>query len=171
MPTSHPAKPRLRRNTRSNLGPEGVAPPRVRPSTAALVLLACGANALVTTVHHVRGALHYGTPGRYHAVVIAAVVYAIAAAAYAASRSGGDRGTFQHFAWWVFWVTSFLGFVVAFGLVEGLFTHVIAPIVGGYSPDEPFDLLFQVTGVLHVVPAAVTAVLLIRLLRQRRDAG
>ncbi|HSK91386.1 MAG TPA: hypothetical protein VK875_08740 [Euzebyales bacterium] len=147
------------------------AAPRARRSKEALVLLSCGANALITTVHHVRGALLYGTPNRYHAVLLAAAMLAATITAYGVSRTSSRTGRVSRIAWWVFWAGSLIGFVVLFGLFEGLVTHVIAPIAQGYSPDEPFDLPFEVTGVLHVVPAVVTAVLLARLFRQRRDAA
>ncbi|WP_344213041.1 hypothetical protein [Nonomuraea bangladeshensis] len=128
------------------------------------VLAWCSANALITTVHHVYGAVIYGTPGRYHAVLAAALLLALDVAAYAWAR--------RPVAWWIHWSVSLVGFVLSFGLFEGLYTHVLSPLLqGGYmTPGQPFDLLFQATGVLHVLPAAVTALLLVRLLRERGQA-
>lgn len=145
------------------------APKRVR-STEAGVLLACAAQVVTTTVHHVYGAVHFGTPGRYAAVIIALALFAVTALALAVS--GRASGPLRTVSWWIFWTGALVGFVLLFGTIEGLVTHVIAPIVeGGYPAAEPFDLVFQGTGVLHVVPAAATAALLTRLLRARRQAS
>lgn len=129
-------------------------------ASARPVVLWCGVNVLVTTVHHVYGAIHFDTPDRYGAVVIAAAALALAVTALAISRTGSRmRGA----ARWTFRLVSALAFVVMFGLVEGLATHVIVPIADqGYPADEPFDLIFQATGILHVVPAAFTAYYLLR---------
>ncbi|MET8992495.1 hypothetical protein ABZW49_44215 [Nonomuraea wenchangensis] len=136
------------------------------------VLAWCSANALITTVHHVYGAVIYGTPGRYHAVLAAALLLALDVAAYAWARRPAGDDAVARVAWWIHWSVSLVGFVLSFGLFEGLYTHVLSPLLqGGYvTPGQPFDLFFQATGVLHVLPAAVTALLLVRLLRERGQA-
>jgi hypothetical protein len=130
------------------------------------VIAACALQAINTTIHHIRGALLFDTPGRYVSIVIALCMLALPTLALAVSRRTSAGA--QKAAWWTFWTASFIGFVTVFGLSEGLVTHVINPLVEqGYPADEPFDLLFQATGVLHVVPAGVAAVLLAHLARAR----
>ncbi|NYI77588.1 hypothetical protein [Nocardioides panzhihuensis] len=132
------------------------------------VIAACALQAINTTIHHIRGALLFDTPGRYLSIVIVLCMLALPTLALAVSRR--TSAGVQKAAWWTFWTASFIGFVIVFGLSEGLVTHVINPLVEqGYPADEPFDLLFQATGVLHVVPAVVAAALLTHLARARRS--
>ncbi|MFD7323169.1 hypothetical protein ACFV9D_19070 [Streptomyces sp. NPDC059875] len=141
---------------------------RTNAATEKWVFASCAAQVVITTVHHVRGALVFDTPGRYHSILIALILLAVPATAYALGRA--TTGTRQDVAWWTFWATTLVGFAVVFGAVEGVTTHVITPVLRrGYPSDEPFDLVFEATGILHILPAVITATLLIRLARSRRS--
>lgn len=123
------------------------------------ILLAASVNTIITTIHHLHGAGIYDTPERYTSVWIATAALTSAGVfAVLGERPGRAarvcRGAFV--------TTVLLFFVVLFGIAEGFATHVVGPALqGGYGPSEPFDLLFQVTGVLQVIPAAAAAALLL----------
>lgn len=145
-----------------------IAPRTAAPSaaerfgrSAPWILWVSALAALLTTIHHLHGARVYDTPGRYAAVWLAAGGIAIQAALVGIARSRDDR--LAGYARIGFTAASLLFFVVLFGVVEGGFTHVVTPLLsGGYGPDEPFDALFEVTGILQVVPAAAIAALVLR---------
>lgn len=124
------------------------------------ILLSASTNVLVTTVHHLHGARIYDTPERYHSVWIASAALLLAGVlAPLGDRTGRAAGLARR----AFVATILVIFVGLFGVAEGFATHVVHPLLqGGYGDEEPFDALFQVTGVLHVLPAVVAAVLLVR---------
>ncbi|MFJ6687094.1 hypothetical protein [Streptomyces werraensis] len=147
-----------------------VSVPSNRPTMASArwVFASCATQVAITTVHHVRGAAIFDTPGRYHSILVALILLVVSSIAYFLARAA--TGTRSIIAWWVFWTITLLGFVVVFGVVEGFTTHVIIPILRqGYPSDEPFDFVFEATGILHVAPAVIAAVLLLRLARVRRS--
>ncbi len=156
------------------------------PSSTSLLKRAFAAGAavlIVTIVHHVYGAIHYGTPERYHAVVIAVVTLAVMLAGWGSHQrwEGRPAGTV---GWWVLWVTIAAVPVFLFGVVEGLYNHLVKVALWSmglpeetmrrFYPDSTYELpnnvLFEVTGVLHVIPAAAAALYLTRLIRFRRSA-
>ncbi|GII78060.1 hypothetical protein Sru01_30420 [Sphaerisporangium rufum] len=151
------------------MGIDGTTP-ATREVAGPRVLVWCAVNALNTTVHHLYGAEIYHTPGRHHAVILAGALLAVITVGLELARFG-DGGVARA-GRWVYHLGALGGFVLAFGAFEGLYTHVIRPLLdGGYPPGEPFDPLFQATGVLHIVPAAVLAVILARLLRKHGKAA
>lgn len=129
----------------------------------------------LTSVHHAYGAIRYGTPWRYHAVVLAAVTLAVLLAAYrlGQSRSSGRAG---RLASWAFLAVSWMVPVLFIGGYEGLYNHVTknALYFGGLSStwmtklfppptyEMPNDPFFEISGVLQVVPAALAAYHLVR---------
>jgi hypothetical protein len=127
--------------------------------TGPWILLAASANTIITTIHHLHGARIYSTPERYTSVWIASAALLLAGA-FAVLGAGTSRAA--HFCRRAFVVTVVLFFVLVFGVAEGLSTHVVYPALqGGYGAEEPFDALFQVTGVLQVIPAVVVTALLL----------
>jgi hypothetical protein len=139
-------------------------------SQARKAVLAAAAVAVVTTVHHVYGAILYGTPERYHAVFIAAAAFALIVAGEAATVARADR---RPGAWGrrVSIGVNAVVMVLLFGVIEGGYNHVlkVALHLGGASEqvmawlyraalyETPNDLIFEATGILHVVPAAFAA--------------
>lgn len=130
-----------------------------RPAYAVLVL---------TSVHHVYGALLYQTPWRYHAVFVSLVAAALMAAGLALARTRPTAFA-GRLGWWLFVVTTVaipLGMIGAF---EGAYNHVFKNLAyfGGASPatlarlfppptyELPNDLWFELTGILQVAPAAL----------------
>jgi hypothetical protein len=155
------------------------APTPATPRTTPAFLWALGV-LIVTTVHHIYGAELYGTPERYHAVVIAAGALLLMAAGLGIRQRWRGRRA-ESWGWWLFWASSATIPVLLFGLVEGFYNHTLKVLlwavgVSGPSlrrlyPDPTFelpnDLLFELTGVLHVVPAAFAAYHLVQLVRVR----
>lgn len=113
---------------------------------------------LNTVVHHLHGARIYDTPARYHAMWLALGGIALQVVALAIEQHADPR--VARIARMAFYNLTALFFVVLFGVVEGLMTHVVLPIVHrGYGTEEPFELLFQTTGILHVATAVPAALL------------
>jgi hypothetical protein len=144
--------------------------------------LLAGTTVLVlTTVHHVHGAVLYQTPERYHAVFIAVGAFVLLLGALVSSRRSGASAA-GHVAWWTFWGISAAVPVLLFGMVEGLYNHVVkVALYFGGAPastmetlfpssiyEMPDDAVFEVTGVLQFPAGLVTAYFLFVLLRRRR---
>lgn len=135
-----------------------------------LALLGGTAVLLLTSVHHVYGAWRYDTPERYHAVVIAGVALTLMLVLHAVSTRVGSSFAARA-TWWAGWSVNAVVAVLLFGVVEGLYNHVlkVALYFGGMSEERlrwlyrdplyelPNDLIFEMTGVLQVVPAAFAA--------------
>jgi hypothetical protein len=134
----------------------------------------------LTSIHHIYGAIRYDTPERYYAAVIAAVGVITSLGALSVSRARPTSGIGRA-AWWAFLGVNATVFVLAFGGFEGLYNHALkdALYFGGVplaqmrvlfpapAYEMPNDWFFEVTGVLQIVPAAVTAYYLGRLIRRR----
>jgi hypothetical protein len=138
-----------------------------RPAFAVLIL---------TSLHHAYGAVLYGTPWRWHAVHVSVVTALVLLGALTVlCRPGGRTAT--RIATWVFLLTTVAIPVVGFGLFEGVYNHVLKDLLyfGGapavwltrlFPPptyEMPNDFLFEVSGILQVVPATVAAARLLRL--------
>jgi hypothetical protein len=139
----------------------------------------------LTSIHHVYGAIRYDTPERYYAAVIAAVAVIMSLGALRISRAR-PTSAIGRAAWWAFLGVNATVFVLLFGAFEGLYNHALKDaLYFGGAPlaqmrvlfpapayEMPNDWFFEVTGVLQMVPAAVTAYYLDRLIRRRlRNAG
>jgi putative ABC transport system permease protein len=159
------------------------APPRSPETTRAAkaLVVAAAAETAITIGHFVYGAHVYHDPGRLH-VVEPALAFLVAAAAVTAL-----------FVWRPGRLTlAFVGLAVGgpylalFGLFHGAYSHVLKDVLflaGApddtlerlfMSPDyvRPNDVLFEASGVLGLVAAAVVACWLLRLFRGwQRPAG
>ena len=136
---------------------------------------------LLTTVHHVYGAVVYDTPWRHHAAIVAGLATGLIAGALSLSRkrSGGRIAAIGR---WAFISITLAVPILSFGVFEGAYNHCAkdALYFGGASTDlmrrlfppptyeMPNDVFFEVTGVMQVVPAAFTAFGLFRFVRERR---
>jgi hypothetical protein len=148
-----------------------------------LALLGGAAVLLLTSVHHVYGALRYDTPERYHAVVIAGVALALMLGLHTVSTRSGSN-LVGPMAWWAGWSVNAIVAVLLFGLVEGFYNHMVKVVLyfGGLSEERlrwlyrdplyelPNDLIFELTGVLQVVPAALAAYFLVQVVMERKRA-
>src|SRR6185369_2309496 len=133
-------------------------------------LLAGASSFVLTSVHHVYGALRYHTPWRYHAVALGALALL---AMYVALWLSRRRSTTiaARVAWWTFWIVEALVFVVGLGLFEGAYNHVLKLVLylAPLSPasfqalfpsptyEVPNDAFFELSGVAQVFPAAFAA--------------
>jgi hypothetical protein len=136
---------------------------------------------LITSIHHAYGAYVYDTPWRYHAVFVAGVTAPLIVGALAVLRSR-PSGLLRTLAYGVFVLGSLGVSVLMFGLFEGLYNHVVKNVLyfGGASTglmlrlfpppsyELPNDVFFEITGILQVVPAALAAWYLYRMVTRRR---
>jgi hypothetical protein len=136
---------------------------------------------LLTSIHHVYGGYVYATPWRYHAVPVSVVtaVVILGALALWRRRPSALAGRIARI---VFLLTTLAIPVISFGLFEGLYNHVVknllyfagapAAVLARLFPpptyEMPNDVFFEITGVLQVVPAALAAWSLYRILRPRQ---
>jgi hypothetical protein len=135
---------------------------------------------VLTMVHHGYGAFAFGTPWRLHvAIVVVPVAAAIASARYVHRHN--PRGRTGALAFWTMIALTVVVPVAFFGGFEGVYNHVLknAFYLANASPrvlnalfpaptyEPPSDAFFEITGVLHVVPAGLAAVSLWRLFRTR----
>lgn len=150
--------------------PASAANPHLRAGAAALGVL------ILTSVHHVYGAVIYDTPWRLHIVHIAIPVAAVIVAALWLGAARGNTTT-GRVATWV-GIAVILVFPVAMiGFMEGGYNHVLKNAVfftGGeeamrtlfpqwlYEPgsvETPNDFVFEATGVAQFPLSVWTAVL------------
>ena len=136
---------------------------------------------LLTSIHHVYGGYVYATPWRYHAVPISIVTAVVMLGALALWRRRPSRLA-GGIARIVFLLTTLAIPVISFGLFEGFYNHVVknllyfagapaavlAPLFPPPTYEMPNDVFFEITGVLQVVPAALAAWSLYRILRPRQ---
>src|SRR5215213_5479830 len=142
--------------------------------------LAGAAVLVLTSVHHAYGAVRYGTPWRYHAVLVGAAALAVMLGALAVSRARPASAAGRA-AWWTFVGVNAAVCVLLFGGFEGLYNHVakVALYLSGLPADRmrvlfpppmyemPNDAFFELTGILQVVPAGAAAYYLAVLAIQR----
>ena len=137
---------------------------------------------LLTSVHHAYGAYVYSTPWRYHVVPVAGATALVLLGARAELRAhpSGPRG---RIARWLFGLTALAVPVLLIGAFEGLYNHVVKDVLyfAGLPAERmarlfpppkyemPDDALFEITGVLQVVPAALAARHLYRMVAERSD--
>jgi hypothetical protein len=135
---------------------------------------------LLTSVHHAYGAYVYDTPWRYHVVLISVPVglVILGSLALLRVRPSGLLGALTR---GVFVLTVLAMPVLGIGVYEGLYNHVVknAFYFGGASPavmarlfppptyEMPNDAFFEITGMLQVVPAALAAWHVCRMLSAR----
>jgi len=152
------------------------ANPYLRAGAAALLVL------LMTSIHHVYGAVAYDTPFRLHIVFISVpVAIAIAAALYVGATRSDRAG---RIATWIGIAVIFAFAVAAIGFFEGGYNHVLKNIgfLGGgeeavrklmptwlYDPSAveiPNDFFFEATGIAQFPLSVWTAVQTWRLARR-----
>lgn len=141
------------------------------PDDTRTIHLGTLATLALTSAHHVYGAIVYETPWRHHAVVVAVIAGAISWLTWR-SRSPGARA--------VFFGTAALT-CVAFGAFEGFYNHVLKNaaylaelpwewfdrLFPPPTYERPNDVVFELSGVLQVLPAAIVGAALVRTARSR----
>jgi putative ABC transport system permease protein len=172
-------------DAKTDHGPLGHAAPRsASPETvraAKALVLAAAAETTITIGHFVYGAHIYNDPARLH-IVEPAIWFFVAAAAVTALfvwRPG-------RLALALLTLVVLVPYLAVFGLFHGAYSHVLKDILflaGApddtlewlfMSPDyvRPNDFVFEASGMLGLVAAAVVAYWLVRLFRTwRRPAG
>jgi len=156
-----------------------------RNGTERRALLAGATAFVLTSVHHVYGAVRYQTPWRYHAVALGALALLAMYGGLLLSRRHSTT-PLARVAWWTFWIADALVFVLGLGIFEGAYNHVLklALYFAQLSPasfqalfpsptyELPNDAFFELSGAAQVIPAAFAArqLLLLALTRRRSRA-
>lgn len=148
----------------------------LRAGAGALLVL------LMTSIHHVYGAVIYDTPFRLHIVFISVPVAMVIAATLYVGATRSDRT--GRIATWIGIAIVFIFAVAAIGVFEGGYNHVLKNLgfLGGgeqavqalmpswlYDPsavEVPNDFFFEATGIAQFPLAIWTAVQTWRLARQ-----
>jgi hypothetical protein len=140
------------------------------------------ASMVMTTVHHVYGAVIYHTPWRDHAAIVAVVTVLVSAAAFRIHRSPATSKRAGKIAFWSFVVVILLTAVLAIGLFEGGYNHTLKNILYFTTGDAalmqrlfppptyemPNDAFFEITGVLQFPLGLVTGWELIKTIKSVR---
>jgi hypothetical protein len=153
-----------------------------RGLVASAARLARGAYAVLalTTLHHVYGAWRYQTPFRLHVVAVAVVVAALVVVTHRLFLRKRCRFSLVAFA-----AATLLFPVLGIGVFEGAYNHVAKNVLYFAGTDGrvlltlfppptyelPNDVFFELTGMLQVLPAAMTAQAFAVLLKRWRNAG
>ncbi len=151
---------------------------------ARALLVAAFATLGLFAAHHVYGAVRYATPWRHHAAVVAFWVGLALLTAFLVHRRRRDA-PLGRLAGWALLVVAVAFPVLVVGLFEGLYNHVAKDVLflSGAPPsllaslfpppryELPDDVLFEVSGVLQVVPAAFAARAALRLARGLRGGA
>lgn len=133
---------------------------------------------LLTTVHHVYGAYIYNTPWRHHVAIVSILTTAILLVSrhVLQTRAGSVAGKI---AFWVFAVVAFAIPVITIGIFEGGYNHALKDVLyfTGASTmrlhqlfppptyEMPNNALFEISGVLQLVPAIMAGWYLFAALR------
>lgn len=133
----------------------------------------------LTAAHHTYGAVIYDTPWRHHATVVAAIAGALLWLAHR-TYTRDPASARGRIGLALFTAVVGLHAVLAIGAFEGFYNHVIKNVTyfAGmplalhrelFPPptyELPNDVIFEVSGILQVVPAGYAAIALFRLLRR-----
>jgi len=132
---------------------------------------------ILTSIHHVYGAIVYHTPWRLHVLFLSVPVIALTLVLDRLLIPTHDRP-------WIFrsyLALTFLASIILIGVFEGLYNHVLKNILFtmGFPENSmeklyprgiyemPDNLFFEITGVLQGVIAIVLITYFIRLIRSR----
>lgn len=137
---------------------------------------------LLTSAHHAYGAYIYSTPWRYHVVPVAGATALVLLGTRAELRAhpSGLRGRLARS---LFALTALAVPILLIGAFEGFYNHVVKDVLyfAGLPAEQmarlfpppkyemPNDAVFEISGVLQVVPAALAARHLYRMLAERSD--
>lgn len=127
------------------------------------------ASMVMTTVHHLYGAIIYHTPWRHHAAVVAVVTVLVLAVSFRVHRSRASERAGK-IAFWIFGIVTLLIAVLGIGVFEGGYNHTLKNILYFTTRDMalmerlfppptyemPNDAFFEITGVLQFPLGLVT---------------
>jgi ABC-type proline/glycine betaine transport system permease subunit len=132
---------------------------------------------ILTSIHHVYGAIAYSTPWRLHVLFFSVPVIILTLVLDRLLASTRNN----HWVFRLYWVLTLVASIIVIGLFEGLYNHVLKNILfvirfpendmeklyphGIY--EMPDNLFFEITGILQGVIAIVLIAYFIRLIRNR----
>jgi hypothetical protein len=125
---------------------------------------------ILTSLHHVYGAIIYNTPWRNHVLLVSIPVMVITV--LLKNYLSKNQFTAKSFRFWLLWIIILIPSLALIGMFEGVYNHIIKNIMffGGASGallmqlfpppkyEMPDDFIFELTGILQgilVVPVAL----------------
>lgn len=136
---------------------------------------------VLTSIHHVYGAIIYNTPWRLHVLFLSVPVIVVTLVLdRLLSRTGNNPWIFR-----LYWILTLFASILLIGAFEGLYNHVLKNILfvmrlpenhmeklyphGMY--EMPDNLFFEITGVLQGAIAIMLVIYFIRLIRNSRQTS
>jgi hypothetical protein len=131
---------------------------------------------VLTSIHHIYGAVIYHTPWRLHVLMLSIPVIILTIVLYRVLRQKETIN--RSFVFWIFFLVTLVPSIGLIGLYEGVYNHMLKNVLffGGVDRgtllmlfpapayEMPNDLLFEITGVLQgliVIPLIVKMIALI----------
>ncbi len=133
---------------------------------------------ILTSLHHVYGAIIYHTEWRLHVLLLSIPVIVITfyLNRLLSQKSDSRKG----YLFWIYWVITLIFSVILIGVFEGLYNHILKNILffGGVSKSSlsklfppgmyelPDDVFFEITGVMQGIIGIILIIYFIRLTRK-----
>src|SRR4030095_8285559 len=90
---------------------------------------------VLTSIHHIYGAIIYNTTWRLHAIVLSILVLAITIVLgrWLAGRNFSNK----NFFFWLYWVVILVASVLGIGAFEGVYNHLLKDVLfySGVNPE------------------------------------
>jgi hypothetical protein len=116
---------------------------------------------MLTSVHHIYGAIEYKTPWRLHVLMLSVPV--IVATLYLNRLLTDKEASVKSYWFWIYWTIVLLCSITYIGIFEGLYNHILKNVLyfGGLSKywmnvlfpshiyEMPDDITFEVTGIMQ----------------------
>jgi hypothetical protein len=132
---------------------------------------------ILTSVHHLYGAIVYNTSWRLHVLALSLPV--IIATLYLNRLL--ERDNFKSYWFWIYWTIILLPSIAAIGIFEGLYNHILKNILffGGLSKnwldrlfppgtyEMPDNLFFEITGIMQGIVTMPLIIYFVRLTLHR----
>ncbi len=118
---------------------------------------------LLTSIHHIYGAIIYKTPWRLHVLMISipVIFVTLLAERYLLKNQAGKQGV----VFWIYWLVILVPSICLIGLFEGVYNHLMKDVVFYIGLDTetllqmfpppkyemPNDLIFEATGIAQAI--------------------
>src|SRR6478735_6883000 len=116
---------------------------------------------IVTSIHHIYGAVVYHTPWRLHVLMLSIPVIILTLVLYRKLRN--EEPHLRSFSYWTFFILTLIPSAGLIGIYEGLYNHILKNLLffGGANDDlikhlfpqptyeMPNNVFFEITGIVQ----------------------